>query len=115
GNVASETAWGSLANAGTSGSTGGGVSAVFSRPSWQKGNGFPVGTMRLVPDVAAVGDPATGAFVVYSGQSIALGGTSLSSPIWAAWCALINQARAGLHQPPLGALNPRIYPLAGTA
>ncbi len=114
GNVASETAWGSLANAGTSGSTGGGISAVFNRPGWQAGVGVPAGSMRLVPDVAAVADPATGALVVFSGRASGLGGTSLSSPIWAAWCALINQARAGLNQPPLGALNPRLYPLAGT-
>ena len=115
GNVASETAWGSLANAGTSGSTGGGVSVIFNRPAWQTASGVPAGTMRLVPDVAAVADPATGGLIVYSGRVGQLGGTSLSSPIWAAWCALINQARAGLQKPPLGALNPRIYPLAGTA
>ncbi len=116
GNVATEIAWGSLANPGTSGASGGGVSVIFNRPSWQKNiPGAPPGTMRLVPDVASVGDPATGGLLVYSGRSSTIGGTSLASPTWAAWCALINQARANAGKTPLGALNPRIYPLAGTA
>ncbi len=116
GNVASEIAWGSLSNQGSSGSTGGGVSVIFNRPSWQQGiAGAPAGTMRLVPDVACVGDPATGGLVVFNGKSVQIGGTSLSSPTWAAWCAMINQARAAAGKTPLGALNPRIYPLAGTS
>lgn len=116
GNVASEIAWGNIANRGTSGASGGGVSVIFDRPVWQQNlAGAPAGTKRLVPDVAAVGDPATGGFEVFNGVTGSVGGTSLSSPIWAAWCALINQSRAAAGKPPLGALNPRIYPLAGTA
>lgn len=115
GNVASEIAWGNPANRGTTGASGGGISAVFSRPAWQTGEGVPTGTMRLLPDVAAVGDPNTGALVVFNGKSTQVGGTSLSSPIWAAWCAQINQSRAAAGKPPLGALNPRVYKLMGTA
>jgi sugar lactone lactonase YvrE len=116
GNLATEIAWGNLANKGTSGGSGGGVSVIFNRPSWQQNiSGAPAGTMRLVPDVASVGDPSTGGLLVYNGRSSTIGGTSLASPTWAAWCALINQSRANSGKPPLGALNPRIYPLAGTA
>jgi hypothetical protein len=114
GAVSSEIAWGSLSNAGTTGGSGGGISVIFNRPGWQNVAGAPPGTMRLVPDVAAVGDPGTGAFVMYNGAQHQVAGTSLSSPIWAAWCALMNEARAKANRPPLGALNPRLYALAGT-
>ncbi len=107
GNVASETAW--------SGS-GGGNSTVFFRPAWQTGPGInPSGIMRLIPDVAALGDPKYGAFVIYGGQQKLIGGTSLGTPVWAAFCALINQARANSGQSPVGLLNPKIYPLIGSS
>lgn len=111
--IASELAWGNPFNA-SFGSSGGGASAVFSRPSWQTGPGVDDGSTRLVPDVAVVGDPYTGGYVYYSGNPTQYGGTSLSAPVWSAWCALLNQARATAGKPPLGALNPRVYPLAGT-
>jgi kumamolisin len=106
GNVAAETGWNE---------SGGGVSAVFGRPSWQVGAGVPAGTMRCVPDVAAAGDPNLGAQVVVSGKTVIVGGTSWSTPIWCAFCALINQQRATAAQAPLGLLNPKIYPLIGTS
>ena len=114
GNVATEIAWGNLANSGRTGASGGGISTIFNRPGWQTGTGVPAGTKRLVPDVAAVADPATGVLIVSGGKTAQIGGTSLASPIWAAWCALLNQARATAGKAPLGALNPRLYPLAGT-
>jgi sugar lactone lactonase YvrE len=45
-----------------------------------------------------------------------VGGTSWSAPTWAAFCALINQARqsASPPGPPLGFLNPKLYALQGT-
>ena len=106
GQVTSESAW--------SGS-GGGTSKVFSRPTWQTGTGVPSGTMRLVPDVSLVADPNTGAHVVLNGSVQQFGGTSWSAPTWAGICALINEARATAGKSPLGLLNPRIYPLIGTA
>ena len=106
GAVSSEAGWSS---------SGGGISQVFSRPSWQTGTGVPSGSYRLVPDVAAVGDPNTGALIVYSGKQTVIGGTSLATPIWAGFCALINQSRLAAGQGVLGFLNPKIYPLDGTA
>lgn len=115
-NILSETAWGTLTDTGLkSGASGGGISAIFSRPSWQNVAGTPSGTMRLVPDVACVADPSTGGMVVYNGKSLQFGGTSLATPIWAAWCAMMNQGRAAAGKVPLGALNPRLYAFAGTS
>ena len=106
GDTASESAW--------SGS-GGGTSIYFTRPSWQVGAGLPAGTMRVVPDVSAVADPGTGAYVTLNGSQVVFGGTSWSSPTWAGFCALLNQARANANLPPVGLLGPKIYPLLGTS
>ncbi len=106
GTVTSETGW--------SGS-GGGISAVFAIPGWQTGTGVPAGsTMRLVPDVAAVANSASGA-AVYYGSATTVTGTSWATPIWAAFCALLNQSRIGAGQAPLGNLNARLYPQLGTS
>jgi subtilase family serine protease len=100
---------------------GGGTSRLFAQPSYQAGvvpssisqtyGGQP---MRAVPDVAALGDPTTGMLVgetqtapdgsqVYDEYRI--GGTSLSSPLYAGMLALAMQ-RAG-HA--FGLANPVLY------
>ena len=113
GAISSESAW-SVARTGSGGS-GGGVSSVFARPSWQTGPGVLAGAMRLIPDVSAVGNPNTGCFIVLHGSSSKnYGGTSVSAPIWASLCAMLNQGRAATGQQPLGLLGPSIYPLIGT-
>ncbi len=115
--------------------TGGGVSAFFTKPSWQTGGSVLAGqTMRCVPDVAAISDadlsnvnlgagfaPFTGSdvgvYIYDSGDSTpgqAASGTSLSCPVWAGITALINQARASNGMGPIGLLNPHLYPLSGT-
>jgi len=96
-------------------SSGGGKSIFFSRPAWQKGEGVPGGRARLVPDVSLVADPGTGAFLVLNGQVVQMGGTSWSAPVWAGFCALLNEARAKARKPFLPYLNPLLYPLQGTA
>jgi len=66
-------------------STGGGISQFETIPTYQKGVAKVVGTQRGVPDVAAAGDPNSGAWVWDSGNGgwFAVGGTSWSSPVWA--------------------------------
>ena len=96
-------------------SSGGGKSIFFSRPAWQKGKGVPGGRARLVPDVSLVADPGTGAFLVLNGRVVQMGGTSWSAPVWAGFCALLNEARAKARKPFLPYLNPLLYPLQGTA
>jgi kumamolisin len=106
GTVASESAWFY---------GGGGVSTFFGRPAWQAGAGVPVGNYRAVPDVASVADPNTGGYLILDGQLYIVGGTSWGAPVWAAYCAMINQARANLNEGSLGLLGPKIYVLNGTS
>jgi kumamolisin len=105
----SETVW----NDGTNGgATGGGVSAFFSCPTYQKkahvpGPAVPGGnkTGRGVPDVAAVADPNTGYNVFLEGQGTVIGGTSAVAPLWAGLSALCNE-QLGSN---LGWLHPVLY------
>lgn len=70
--------------------SGSGCSRVFPKPSWQTDQGC---SMRMVADVSAVADPATGVatyhtFGVRGGPWFKAGGTSLSTPIIAGLYAL---------------------------
>lgn len=97
--------------------TGGGVSSLFDRPSWQQGVQPPglASASRLTPDVAAVADQFTGMKIVF-GQQFALGGgTSLAAPIWAGLAALMNSFLIGHGGRPLGDLNPQLYRIARQA
>ncbi len=108
GSVARETGW--------TGS-GGGKSKFFKRPVWQTGTGVASGTQRLVPDVSLTADPADGVFLILNGKLFPgeLGGTSWSAPVWAGFCALINEARTKAGKPALSFLNPQLYPMLDTA
>ncbi len=112
GSTFQETAW---SDNGSGSASGGGFSSFYQIPFYQKM--LPVATQeqfnnrRGVPDVAAVGDPATGLPVYVSGQWSLVGGTSLSAPIWAAIGAIANQV-AGR---PLGFINPGLYKLGVSA
>jgi kumamolisin len=106
--LVSEVAWGNSTGA-TGGSTGGGISAYVSLPSWQAGlqsttttggNVTGIGSAtalprRGVPDWSAPADPNTGFNFYYGGTSSAqgtlrqIGGTSASAPLLAGlWCRL---------------------------
>ena len=81
------------------GSTGGGVSTVFPRPTWQTVNveSLNAGSIdgRVVPDVAALaGQPYYE--LIIGGQCSRDGGTSAATPLWAALLARIS---AGLPDP----------------
>jgi len=105
--------------------SGGGTSGLFAEPAYQVGivpDALATrwnGRNRVVPDVAAVGDPNTG-FLVGQTQAFGngpryaeyrIGGTSLSCPLFAAIMALADQA-AGIHH---GFANPALYALAGSS
>ena len=90
--------------------SGGGVSQLFAAPWYQSGLGF---TGRAIPDVATLGDPQTG-FLVGQTQAFPdgnyydeyrIGGTSLSSPIFAGLMALLDQKSGQPH----GFANPLFY------
>ncbi len=105
--------------------SGGGTSRLFAQPSYQTGvvpsalsQRYGGGAMRVVPDVAALGDPNTGMLVGetqtfpdgsqrYSEYRI--GGTSLASPLYAGMFALAEQKAGheyGLAAPVLYAARP---------
>ncbi len=100
------------------GATGGGVSTVWPIPAYQNYLGQSLalynggsGTNRNVPDVAAVGDPLTGV-AIYSrlnGGWLAVGGTSVSAPIWAGFYSLANGVSEWLGFGNLGFANPTLY------
>lgn len=93
--------------------TAGGASVLYGRPAWQTVDpdaGPP--DSRLVPDIAAVGDPFTGVKFVFGQQVLVGGGTSQSAPIWAGFAALINDSFAARGAAPLGELNPVLYQVA---
>jgi subtilase family serine protease len=104
----SETAWND-----SYGSSNGGYSQIFTRPSYQ--NGFVSSGRRGVPDVSYSGDVNNGLLVAWSqgdpsqvGNVYEFGGTSAASPQWAAITALADQ---NAHHA-LGFLNAKLYALA---
>jgi len=111
-----ETAWNNPPVPGEtpfySDASGGGLSHLFSRPSYQ--DGIPgTGAARGVPDVAADANGHTGmALAISAGHGQIYisnsGGTSASTPFWAGIIALANQ-HAG-HD--LGFVNPALYAIA---
>lgn len=106
GKITSETVWNDGANGGAG---GGGVSADFTLPSWQKNAKVPAapakGGGRGVPDVAGDADPETGVNVIIDGQTGQIGGTSMVAPMWAGMLARVNQ-NLGKN---VGYMNPAIY------
>ncbi len=122
------------------GASGGGPSALFTRPTWQTGvPGISAGTQRLVPDVSlysSAGFPGylfctsdtsnwntTAAPVQQascnsgfrdstSGDLTVAGGTSFATPIFAGMIALINQKQQ--YAGGQGLANKVLYQLAGT-
>jgi kumamolisin len=93
--------------------TGGGVSALYDRPEWQRTvlpDQDP--TRRLTPDVSAVADPFTGVQIIFMQHQLVGGGTSQSAPIWAGLAAVMNQYLTSNGGRPLGDLNPLLYRIA---
>lgn len=96
--------------------TGGGVSALFDRPDWQRGVATDKDPgRRLTPDVAAVADPFTGVRIVLNQQQAVGGGTSQSAPLWAGMAAVMNQYLIANGGRALGDLNPMLYRVAAGA
>lgn len=117
--------------------SGGGVSTVFAKPSWQAAL-TPVDGHRDVPDVSLNGSPnhdgslicsqaffapattptsCTTGFRASDGSSLAVvGGTSVGAPTFAGIVAILNQAtQSSTKTPPgLGNINPTLYTLAVT-
>ncbi|MBV9278551.1 MAG: S53 family peptidase [Chloroflexi bacterium] len=110
-----EEAW---QNAAATAGSGGGISAYFARPAWQRGPGVvtsdDTSNRREVPDVAADADPLTSSQVVIDGRLTQAGGTSQAAPIWAGMMADIDQYLRQRKLPLAGFLNPALYALAAS-
>jgi kumamolisin len=100
------------------GSSGGGVSEWFSRPTWQGDiniKSVNPGTFagRIYPDLSANADWfASPYLLVVNGESQPNGGTSAASPLVAALLTLINASRRPGHR--LGYVTPVLYQTIGT-
>ncbi|KAI4724514.1 subtilisin-like protein [Aureobasidium sp. EXF-10728] len=99
--------------------SGAGFSNYFSMPTYQtnavEGYLDKIGNLyqglynrsgRGYPDVAAQGNHD---IIVWEGNITTVGGTSASSPTFAAVIALVNDALIAAGKPPLGFLNPWLY------
>jgi kumamolisin len=93
--------------------SGGGASALFDRPPWQRAV-LPNTDQgrRLTPDVSAVADQFTGIKIVFNGKQLVGGGTSQSAPLWAGLAAVMNQYLVQSGGRLLGELNPLLYRVA---
>jgi subtilase family serine protease len=123
-----ETVWNDTAIDGVISAGGGGVSTLFTKPSWQTGIGVPNDGQRDVPDFAVSASADHDGYLICSqgscvcgfrnsctisttttqGTFDSTGGTSASVPVFAAIVALINQ-KTGVSQ---GNVNPTLYALA---
>jgi len=106
--------------------SGGGTSTLFAEPAYQVGVVPPALANRnlafpgrVVPDISMDGDPNTGFLIGQTQQfpggvkygEYRIGGTSLSSPLFAGMMALADDAAGSAH----GFINPSLYALSGTS
>ena len=99
--------------------SGGGISLAYKIPTWQQGISMSANqgstTMRNLPDVSLVADNVDvvwGNDYLGSSYDLPEGGTSLATPLWAAFMALVNQQAAANGQPRIGFANPALYAIA---
>ncbi len=112
-----ETTWvyDPTGNGGNPEGSGGGYAQLSPRPVWQIGPGIS-GTQRGYPDVAAEGDPNTGAYVCDDVNfCYQVGGTSLAAPLWAGMSTIMDQYLVAQGRPHLGFMPPTLYALFTTS
>lgn len=102
-----EIAWNESGGGNGLAASGGGMSTVFNRPSYQSVTGMPAGTMRCQPDIAS--NAGHVAYIIFNkSKAGAVVGTSAAAPAVAATIGLISE-RFGQR---LGLINPTLYQLA---
>jgi len=89
-------------------SSGGGMSAVYAKPSWQTGTGVPADGRRDVPDVSLTSAGHDGYLIYQEGSLYVVGGTSAASPSFAGVMSLVVQHSAARQ----GNANTAFYALA---
>jgi subtilase family serine protease len=123
-NPLNQSVWLTPTSSGYGGAGGGGISSLWSRPTWQSAPGIAASeSMRLVPDLSTMADPGTGFIQYFTGSSAgacrngcpqgwnSIGGTSIGSPLVSALVAVSAQA-CGTSR--LGFINPSLYAMAST-
>jgi subtilase family serine protease len=129
-----EVAWNDDSTSGGLSSSGGGPSALFTKPTWQTGvPGIPADGKRDVPDIALYSSPNNPGYLYCSSDSsvsitgsctngfrdansqylTVAGGTSFAAPIFAGMLAIINQ-KAG-YTNGQGLINKQLYTLAANS
>src|SRR5229473_8028143 len=103
-----EAAWNESAPGYGLWASGGGMSAIYAKPSWQPGTGVPADGKRDVPDVSLSSAGHDGYLIYQEGGLYVVGGTSAASPSFAGVIALVVQ-HAGARQ---GNANTVFYSLA---
>ena len=115
--------WNDTATDGSLAASGGGVSTLFSKPSWQTGTGVPADGQRDVPDLALNSSADHDGYLICSRSSCVngfrrsdqtlnvIGGTSAASPTFAGMVALLVQQT----NQPQGNVNPILYGLAASS
>lgn len=97
------------------GSTGGGESTVFHRPSWQSAIDIPSVNPhaiagRIVPDISANADwDASPYLLAVDGGIEPNGGTSAATPLVGALLTLINAERVAASKSRVGFVTPQLY------
>ena len=114
-----EMVWNESASQNSPAAGGGGVSSFFTKPAWQTGPGVPNDGARDVPDVSFSAAAGHDPFLFFSGGARGVvGGTSVSSPVFAGILALLNQyqVKNGFQTSAgLGNINPQLYAMAQSA
>ncbi|MGH2933224.1 MAG: S53 family peptidase [Gaiellaceae bacterium] len=108
GRYQSETAWNETELYGDAAGGGGGVSVLYTRPSYQ--SSAQRNSMRTVPDVSYNASLFQGVLVVLDGGLYRFGGASAGPPQWAGIVALADQVRRGR----IGQINPALYKTRGS-
>ncbi|MGB8885249.1 MAG: S53 family peptidase [Candidatus Korobacteraceae bacterium] len=118
-----ETAWNDTAADGSLAAGGGGVSTLFTKPSWQTGSGVPSDGQRDVPDVSLSSSADHDGYLICSQSSCVngyrqsnndvtlIGGTSVAAPTFAGLITLLVQQTNDRQ----GNVNPLLYGLAASA
>jgi len=70
-----------------------GYSSIVSQPNYQLGVSTITHNNRVIPDLAMIADSNTCVYTVYNGNWYGVGGTSVSTPIFASILSLANQIR----------------------
>ncbi len=97
--------------------SGGGISTYYPIPYWQTNVSMAANsgstTFRNIPDVALTADNI---FVSYNNGddtgTYYFMGTSCAAPLWAGFCALVNQQSVAASGTTVGFLNPALYTIA---